>query len=1271
MKNNRRLKTRLCSTMLAVCLLFSLLPMSVITLATEGTPVTVTWEPRKQSSDGVGEVLLSACLTADEEGPAGAMIEITLEAPEAAALDWKGASIGESELGEEQQTEDSNVNQDDGDQDNVNQDDVNQGNVNQDNVNQDNVNQDNVNQDNVNQDNVNQDDTDRNDDQQSNSVQSGIDKDEGTDEDSDTEEEKNAGPIEQVLTFHDAGTAGSQAVLIKKDDDSAVLRILLTGTSTYEEVLTFSAKSGNVIVDVGNGDICVQTYDADSLPDMMSAGLLKGGSSGAIIQVPTEPFKILQTLPREVTIVPGSDEVVLGDEESGGVTYIVTLQDLSGSGEAKTYTFTLTLPEGLALPAGDLKIEENAITCGGTEIAVLSHLPDDVTVSGARTTASGLTFTITLPAGGNEGDAGSGTGGDSGENFPSCQFNMTVKENSFIRSSEAISGKMTLTATDSTGESLAAASVQITAGEAILPGAGEGLDVEALNRSGQLTQTVAWADNNNEEDIRPDWSWKEGDLAPRLFFTINGVRTELTEETLANVGLTQKTWPTIASTAAGSFTVSNLPTKIQEADGFGNETTYDVTWSMEPPSAVPDGYAFVEVTEDNMSQYPSAKDQPGWYYMLQGDFTFTLEVKQGAPKDLDETQIRAILDNFEFQWTYGSTTEEEALADLISQGHASVDVDGKKVTISGLWKYNLDGSPIVFHITEIPDSENTAGDGKLTEDELSGSGLLEAGSGDWLQVLYDNSGVPNYADHTTAVYSRGKLQLILSGETTFSAEKRWLDETPNEGVDSRPDVTFTLWRYREGQTYNTAQQIIGANLKLESGGDKDPVPSEDGYCYYPISFSGVTLDKYDPEGYAYIYGVKEEMQYAPGDNSYETLFGVVSSDDKIVEGSDVLPENYSGGTKRVSGDTLLYKDGTLSNRLKDSMEVSVTKTWEAAAYQSEFDHVAVELTLQSRVKGSAEWTNADTYYLYNFTAERLSETCTVYMPEYDALGREMEYQWIETAVYQGVTASTDKGVEEQIADPGSGVEKIEIENNSFQMTQGTETVTYISEVDEDGNITNRIDANIDYHVIKEWSNGTEPHGVTINIYQVSSGSSNFDLSKAYASFQYGVTGMLVANSATGAGIERDGVTVTQDTLDSEAKPWYATVNNLPRFDENGRPYEYILLEAGGFPSYTTKRDPAGDYVTTVLNGGPGEAIPILVRKVWLDDGDDLHRDPVTFSVYSRSNNAELETVTLGGADNPGVWHEVVQVAVDEDSGIEDVDDLYVVETSVGSHSSTV
>ena len=63
----------------------------------------------------------------------------------------------------------------------------------------------------------------------------------------------------------------------------------------------------------------------------------------------------------------------------------------------------------------------------------------------------------------------------------------------------------------------------------------------------------------------------------------------------------------------------------------------------------------------------------------------------------------------------------------------------------------------------------------------------------------------------------------------------------------------------------------------------------------------------------------------------------------------------------------------------------------------------------------------------------------------------------------------------------------------------------------------------------------------------------------------------------------------------------------------------------------------------MINGGPGEAIPILIQKVWLDDGDDLHREPVTFTIYNRNTNQPLTktdstgatinyTVTLGGDD---------------------------------------
>ena len=133
------------------------------------------------------------------------------------------------------------------------------------------------------------------------------------------------------------------------------------------------------------------------------------------------------------------------------------------------------------------------------------------------------------------------------------------------------------------------------------------------------------------------------------------------------------------------------------------------------------------------------------------------------------------------------------------------------------------------------------------------------------------------------------------------------------------------------------------------------------------------------------------------------------------------------------------------------------------------------------------------------------------------------------------------------------------------------------------------------------------------------------------------------------------------------------VRNLPRFDESGRPYEYVLLEQSGYPTYETKRDTNGDYKTTVFNGPGTGAIPILVRKVWLDDGDDLHREPVTFTVYNwntgepvKQKNGENLTVTLGDASNPGLWHEVITVAEDAAAGIENVEDIYVVETSVGN-----
>ena len=87
MKTRRKLGTRICSIALAACILLGLLPMSaIIALATVEKPVSVMWEPRTQTEDGVVTVDLSASLK-QSDTVAAAMIEITLEGAEAAALD--------------------------------------------------------------------------------------------------------------------------------------------------------------------------------------------------------------------------------------------------------------------------------------------------------------------------------------------------------------------------------------------------------------------------------------------------------------------------------------------------------------------------------------------------------------------------------------------------------------------------------------------------------------------------------------------------------------------------------------------------------------------------------------------------------------------------------------------------------------------------------------------------------------------------------------------------------------------------------------------------------------------------------------------------------------------------------------------------------------------------------------------------------------------------------------------------------------------------------
>ena len=1262
MKGKHNLATRLGGGFLAAIMLLSILPISTIAMAVGSEKdVTVTWTPSTQTEDGTRTVTLTAQLTQSEGAPAAAMVEISLTDEETAALSWPAdKTINESDLatssGEGTDT-DTNTPDTEGSQES------DAGTTQE-------------------PDTGDPQESDPETSQDPSAGQQEADGTEPSDSNSDTGE-TDTPPA--TVTAAQSRTAGEQAVLIKKTDGRAVLRILLSGTTPYTQPLIFTASGSDLNVDVDEDDILVKTYagtEGESAPTSIGAG------SGVKLLTATDTtttnaldftgtsFTVLQTVPDEVAITTSGESVSLDGEGSKDITYNITVQKPADS-EGKEYTFTLTWPSKLTRPSGTLEFEQDDtggyITSDNKQLATLSTKDTGVTINGLTATDSGLSFVVKVPQATQSVDV------------ELSEVTLTVDGSVFERSATAFSENMTLSTINSTEETISA-SVPVTAGDVALPGGDAGYTVVAVNRNDTLEQTVGWADGNNEAHLRPDWSLQSGKntLTPHLYFTIDGVTWELTKENMAAVGLTEKTWPEIIETPSG-FTVTGLPSRIQEVSTYDKREPVDVTWSLAPPDTAPAGYAFVNVTKENKDQYSSVTET-GWYYMLESQFTFTVEVKKGANKELESAQVEDILSNFEFRWEFTNGNGSEGIMDMVNDpsldtnfAFEGTDSEGNHrnlVTITGLWKYNLDGSPISYRVAELADNEESSGDYKLDKNELGDSSSLLPDEEDWLQVLCDNSGVPNHSTDTNAVYNGGKLQLILSGETTFSAEKRWLDEKPDGGLDSRPDVTFTLWRYQENYSYNTAAQVPDVKMKLDSGMDTTPDYNEDeGYYYYPVTFTNpdstdMTFPKYTADGYAYIYGVKEEMS----SGGYEQLYEVVDDTTGKTLLSDILP--YSGD--RAAGDNLLYQDGTLSNRLTGSVQVSATKQWDAAAYQSEFADVAVELTLRSKLKddGSSQWEDvvsdgkAVKRYLYNFTAERLTESCTAYMPKYDAQGKELEYQWVETAVYQNFG---DPGAGQTAEDMVNTAIRINIDpdNGSFTLEQKETQVTYYSTVEEDGTIVNRIDDNIQYNVEKQWEQGTTEQPITINLYQY---TTSIDLTKKYVSFSFDKDGTLIgAITQVPANSE---ITVSQ----AATGDWKAVVNNLPRYDESGHPYSYLLLEETGFPEYTTTQDANGNYTTIVVNGSGGEAIPILIQKVWLDGGDELHREPVTFTIYNRKTNRPVKnsdgsnyTVTLGGKDSPGLWFQVVKVPMDQKdadgkeqtNGVYDIDDLYVVETKVG------
>lgn len=792
---------------------------------------------------------------------------------------------------------------------------------------------------------------------------------------------------------------------------------------------------------------------------------------------------------------------------------------------------------------------------------------------------------------------------------------------------------------------------------------------ESLTGSAQMA--ITWCDNNSSsrpvmadyaKHVIPQFSLDDGDTWIDLV-DASGNLTEEARQKL-HIGEGQKpNWVKQASAAAQSIgtwnaSVQGMPTKfnttvtVPDVDEEGNQkydehgnpqfvkdekasSSVDILWRLNDTNERPQNYTYGENDggSTGLEGSQAGADTPQRYLMLTQDYTFTIQGKLGD-KTLKEIfgdnlgtdayaeyfRFSALIDNKQVVDGTGnvrSVTLEEMIEAQLGEGQAfdiTFSEDGNTATIKAtLPQYDLNGAPIVYY-AYFEDPTDTTSDK------------------DYYQPAYNNSASPSHGSSVDKLYDGGTMTIRPMGTTSYDATKVWLD---GDNKENRPEVTFTLWRYSKNGKPATASQV-----QLDQNDTtQNPSSSVNAVSYVQITIpadSEDTIDlgkllaeqygeqggtlleslpKYDPDGYPYIYALREDTNLA----GYETVYGTVNANDSV---TDTQPnyEDENGTTQKLDqpdrkNDPFIYNDGTITNRLTGTVTVEATKTWEIAAFQDSIDTVTVTFTAQSRLASStsdADWKDTDTTIeVDGWKAETLSQTFSGAFDQYDSQGRKLAYRWIETGI-----SIDGEPVEFERDGEGGGSFTLTLEN----MEGEQEDLAFTSTLDEETNtITNTFDNTTYERVDKFWE---QPDGTMAQIKpQGDAYDVDFGLdTDGIATVQLFQDGKLIGT------FEMDG-TVDPSATDiknlpgatyQETSSYHLDFEDLPKYNpENGVRYTYLVLETPKDGWHVDRVYDAETHTTTINNTiGVGEGSEIRVIKQWKDGDDSSHRLPVVVDLVA-------------------------------------------------------
>lgn len=518
------------------------------------------------------------------------------------------------------------------------------------------------------------------------------------------------------------------------------------------------------------------------------------------------------------------------------------------------------------------------------------------------------------------------------------------------------------------------------------------------------------------------------------------------------------------------------------------------------------------------------------------------------------------------------------------------------------------------------------------------------------------------------------MTLRHAGTTEYYGTKQWLDDGD---TTKRPEVTFTLWRYSlNSGSAETASQVTLSQDASVSGGTSSNSAASYVQVTLPAGSSSTVdlhkllrdtygdaidqLPKYDPDGYPYVYALREEAI-----SGYEQVFGSVAQDGTVND----TPPTYElpdgtwtslDSTERPSNDRFVYNgggvngEGVISNRVTGTTTTEMTKSWEIAAFQDDLQEVVCEFTAQCRVKGTnGEWQKVDSsnavQTLTGWNAETLTKTITGTFPKYDAHGKELEYRWVES----NVTFNDQET--NFVADSNGGgtftINVLDAEGNpeTLEFTS-TPTTTAGDDGSYSTQIVNTFENITDQHVDKYWE---QPDG---RLAQIAPDPAYDDGVAKVELYQDGVKiGEFALDGKTDDNATPiDGL---GDATWQETSSYHGDFENLPKYSPDGVRYNYIVLEVKKDNWHSERTYDPDTRTTRIDNYFPeGEGSEIRVTKYWLDGDDAAHRLKVraqliaTHDMESKTKDENGDPLYKYSENEPVEW-------IDDDGVLHDTIDL--------------